>query len=211
MWTSHWIHTWPRTRTLEPLTIHHSTTTPRLMPNQALHLQRLSTHKGQPSRSSTPHNRKRLLAQIQPDLLLSTKSNIPTVPTTRPRCLHQWMWNSSLDTLKLGRSLPTTTSCMDHHLTHDLCACQFANITRSSEPPVPESPNATSDGETSGSSTESSTPPRSHHLYNAGPTEDGLYHCPFAATEDCGHEPKGLKCEYEYVINPAGAASSKQY
>jgi len=70
-----------------------------------------------------------------------------------------------------------------------------------SEPPVPESPNATSDGETSGSSTESSTPPRSHHLYNAGPTEDGLYHCPFAATEDCGHEPKGLKCEYDKYID----------
>jgi hypothetical protein len=63
----------------------------------------------------------------------------------------------------------------------------------------PESPNASSDEETTGSSTESIIPPRSDPLYNAAPHADGLYHCPFLATEDCGHEPKMLKCEYEYV------------
>lgn len=78
----------------------------------------------------------------------------------------------------------------------------------SAEPAMPESPNATSDGETTGSSNESSIPPRSHHLYNAGPADDGLYHCPFAATEDCGHEPKMLKCEYEYV-SPYMSCSSR--
>jgi hypothetical protein len=41
--------------------------------------------------------------------------------------------------------------------------------------------------------------PRSHQLYHVHPSEDGYYHCPFAATENCGHEPKQLKCEYEYV------------
>lgn len=61
----------------------------------------------------------------------------------------------------------------------------------------PESPNASSDAETSGSSNGSIIPPRSHPLYNASPQDDGLYHCPYAATEDCGHEPKMLKCEYE--------------
>lgn len=63
------------------------------------------------------------------------------------------------------------------------------------------SPQASSDEETTGSSSESITPPRSHPLYNAGPQEDGLYHCPYAATEDCGHEPKMLKCEYDKYID----------
>jgi hypothetical protein len=39
--------------------------------------------------------------------------------------------------------------------------------------------------------------PRSHPLYHAQPSEDGYYHCPFVASENCGHEPKQLKCEYE--------------
>jgi hypothetical protein len=41
--------------------------------------------------------------------------------------------------------------------------------------------------------------PRSHQLYHVLPSEDGYYHCPFTATENCGHEPKQLKCEYECV------------
>ena len=77
------------------------------------------------------------------------------------------------------------------------CILTVSNHHSSMDQAGPGSPNASSDGETSGSSDESITPPRSHRLYNAAPQADGLYHCPFAATEDCGHEPKTLKCEYE--------------
>jgi hypothetical protein len=38
---------------------------------------------------------------------------------------------------------------------------------------------------------------RSHLLYRVLPSDDGYYHCPFAATENCGHEPKQMKSEYE--------------
>jgi hypothetical protein len=62
----------------------------------------------------------------------------------------------------------------------------------------PDSP-MMSDGETSGSSNGSSAPARNHPLYNAAPADDGLYYCPFDQTEGCGHEPRQLKCEYEYV------------
>ncbi|KAF2418485.1 hypothetical protein EJ08DRAFT_52963 [Tothia fuscella] len=47
----------------------------------------------------------------------------------------------------------------------------------------------------------SETTPRSHSLYHVLPAEDGYYHCPYAATENCGHEPKQLKCEYDKHID----------
>lgn len=62
------------------------------------------------------------------------------------------------------------------------------------------SPPPGSDEDNSGSSSHGDVPPRSHPLYNVLPAEDGYYHCPFVATENCGHEPKQLKCEYEYVF-----------
>ena len=37
---------------------------------------------------------------------------------------------------------------------------------------------------------------RRNELYQIGP-KDGLYHCPFAATEGCTHKPEKLKCNYE--------------
>ncbi|KAF2397925.1 hypothetical protein EJ06DRAFT_523794 [Trichodelitschia bisporula] len=43
--------------------------------------------------------------------------------------------------------------------------------------------------------------PRSHPYYQAGPSSDGFYHCPFAAAEGCGHEPKVLKCEYDKYVD----------
>jgi hypothetical protein len=70
---------------------------------------------------------------------------------------------------------------------------------------TPDSPHITSDSETSGSSSENSTPARSHPLYNVGPADDGYYYCPFM-TEGCGHEPKQLKCEYEYVSTTSTAS-----
>jgi hypothetical protein len=59
------------------------------------------------------------------------------------------------------------------------------------------SPPPGSDEENSGSSSLGDVPPRSHPLYNVLPADDGYYHCPYVASEDCGHEPKQLKCEYE--------------
>jgi hypothetical protein len=59
------------------------------------------------------------------------------------------------------------------------------------------SPLPHSDEENSGSSSHGDIPPRSHPLYNVLPADDGYYHCPYAGTEHCGHEPKQLKCEYE--------------
>ncbi|KAI4201434.1 MAG: hypothetical protein LQ350_003193 [Teloschistes chrysophthalmus] len=50
-----------------------------------------------------------------------------------------------------------------------------------------------SDGETN-------TTAREHPLYQVGPKEDGLYHCPFAGAEDCTHKPEKLKCNYEEHI-----------
>ncbi len=38
---------------------------------------------------------------------------------------------------------------------------------------------------------------REHPLYQVGPSDDGLYHCPFAGKEDCSHKPEKLKCNYE--------------
>ncbi|KIW00244.1 hypothetical protein, variant [Verruconis gallopava] len=63
----------------------------------------------------------------------------------------------------------------------------------------PDSPSA-SDVDNTGYSSEASTPARNHPLYNARPSEDGLYHCPFA-NEGCSHEPKQLKCEYDKYID----------
>ncbi|KAL8657173.1 MAG: hypothetical protein Q9226_002181 [Calogaya cf. arnoldii] len=44
---------------------------------------------------------------------------------------------------------------------------------------------------------ETSTTAREHPLYQVGPKEDGLYHCPFAGAEDCSHKPEKLKCNYD--------------
>lgn len=42
---------------------------------------------------------------------------------------------------------------------------------------------------------------RTHHLYSIGPKPDGLYHCPYERSENCGHKPTKLKCNYEYVVD----------
>lgn len=41
------------------------------------------------------------------------------------------------------------------------------------------------------------TTAREHPLYQVGPSDDGLYHCPFAGKEDCSHKAEKLKCNYE--------------
>ena len=41
------------------------------------------------------------------------------------------------------------------------------------------------------------TTAREHRYYQVGPGVDGLYHCPYAATEGCTHKPEKLKCNYE--------------
>ena len=38
---------------------------------------------------------------------------------------------------------------------------------------------------------------RHNKLYHIPPQEDGLYHCPFEATDGCQHKPEKLKCNYE--------------
>ena len=38
---------------------------------------------------------------------------------------------------------------------------------------------------------------RQHELYQVGPQEDGLYHCPFEVKEGCIHKAEKLKCNYE--------------
>lgn len=38
---------------------------------------------------------------------------------------------------------------------------------------------------------------RDHAYYKATPGKDGLYHCPFAAKENCVHKAEKLKCNYE--------------
>ena len=41
-------------------------------------------------------------------------------------------------------------------------------------------------------------PARSHPLYSMSAAADGLFHCPFANTEEaCKHKPEKLKCNYE--------------
>ena len=37
---------------------------------------------------------------------------------------------------------------------------------------------------------------RSDPLYQHGPKEDGLYHCPFEG-QGCNHKPENLKCNYQ--------------
>ena len=44
---------------------------------------------------------------------------------------------------------------------------------------------------------------RTHELYSKGPQADGLYHCPFKATDaNCPHVATKLKCNYEYELQP---------
>ena len=38
---------------------------------------------------------------------------------------------------------------------------------------------------------------RDHPFYKAAPKEDGLYHCPYATSENCTHKAEKLKCNYE--------------
>ena len=38
---------------------------------------------------------------------------------------------------------------------------------------------------------------RDHPYYKASAKEDGLYHCPYAVTDNCTHKPEKLKCNYE--------------
>ena len=40
-------------------------------------------------------------------------------------------------------------------------------------------------------------PARHNELYQIGPMEDGLYHCPFETKDGCTHKPEKLKCNYE--------------
>ncbi|QDS75976.1 hypothetical protein FKW77_004151 [Venturia effusa] len=79
-----------------------------------------------------------------------------------------------------------------------------SNSLTSPEISVAGSPPPGSVEDNSGSSSHDDVPPRSHPLYNVVPSDDGYYHCPFAASENCGHEPKQLKCEYEYVLPSNG-------
>lgn len=39
---------------------------------------------------------------------------------------------------------------------------------------------------------------RNHPLYAKGPDTDGMFRCPFKATENCPHKATKLKCNYEY-------------
>ena len=38
---------------------------------------------------------------------------------------------------------------------------------------------------------------RHNELYQVGPQEDGLYHCPYEIMEGCTHKAEKLKCNYE--------------
>ena len=38
---------------------------------------------------------------------------------------------------------------------------------------------------------------REHELYQVGPQNDGLYHCPFEGEDGCTHKAVKLKCNYE--------------
>ncbi|KAI9799730.1 MAG: hypothetical protein M1833_003849 [Piccolia ochrophora] len=42
---------------------------------------------------------------------------------------------------------------------------------------------------------------RTHHLYQASPEADGLYHCPYEGTEGCDHKASKLKCNYDKYID----------
>ena len=53
------------------------------------------------------------------------------------------------------------------------------------------------DGSRRSSDGEAGRNARENPLYKAVPKEDGLYHCPFAATEGCSKTPEKLKCNYE--------------
>ena len=43
------------------------------------------------------------------------------------------------------------------------------------------------------------TNPRSDPRYDVKADNDGLFHCPFAGTEGCTHQPTKQKCIYAYV------------
>ena len=53
------------------------------------------------------------------------------------------------------------------------------------------------DGSRRSSDGEAGRNARENPLYKAVPQEDGLYHCPFAATDGCSKSPEKLKCNYE--------------
>ena len=48
-----------------------------------------------------------------------------------------------------------------------------------------------------GSTEHDNSSARRNELYQVGPKEDGLYHCPFEASDGCKHKPEKLKCNYE--------------
>ncbi|KAL8942884.1 MAG: hypothetical protein Q9216_001427 [Gyalolechia sp. 2 TL-2023] len=52
------------------------------------------------------------------------------------------------------------------------------------------------------SDVETTTTAREHPLYQAGPKEDGLYHCPFAGSEDCSHKPEKLNKHLDSHLKP---------
>ncbi|KAL8709562.1 MAG: hypothetical protein Q9220_005654 [cf. Caloplaca sp. 1 TL-2023] len=67
-----------------------------------------------------------------------------------------------------------------------------------SHPPLYPAPALVGFGYTRRSSdAETNTNAREHPLYQVGPKEDGLYHCPFAGSEECSHKPEKLKCNYD--------------
>ncbi|KAL8694788.1 MAG: hypothetical protein Q9218_000634 [Villophora microphyllina] len=95
--------------------------------------------------------------------------------------------NTQHSTLRPSRSshrAPITVTDLwaqeDHH-TLAYPGTSFVDLTYARRP---------SDGDTN-------TTAREHPLYQVGPKEDGLYHCPFAGTDDCTHKPEKLKCNYE--------------
>ena len=53
------------------------------------------------------------------------------------------------------------------------------------------------DGSRRSSDGEAGRSAREDPLYKAVPQEDGLYHCPYAATGGCSKSPEKLKCNYE--------------
>ena len=49
---------------------------------------------------------------------------------------------------------------------------------------------------------------RSDPLYSKGPDADGMYRCPYQATDpNCPHKPTKLKCNYEYDRSPSQVPS----
>lgn len=59
---------------------------------------------------------------------------------------------------------------------------------------LPQCP--TMDGSRRGSDSENRNA-RDHPYYKVDAQKDGLYHCPFATSDDCTHKPEKLKCNYE--------------